>query len=125
MGKIYFAPTDIILNEINVVQPDIFFISEENFKIISEKNIKGTPDLIIEIISPSTAYYDLIEKKELYEKFGVKEYWRVDPQKQWVELYFNIEQKFELQQRLTEKRILKSHVLNGFEIELATIFIFD
>lgn len=125
IGKIYYAPTDIILSDINIVQPDILFISKENLQIITEKNIKGVPDLIIEIISPSTGYHDLRGKKDIYEKFGVKEYWLVDPQKRWVELYLNIEQKFELQKRLKEKGILKSLVLKGFEIGLETIFYFD
>ena len=78
LGKIYFAPTDVVLSDINVVQPDILFISNENLQIITEKNIKGVPDLIVEIISPSTEYYDLFVKKETYEKSGVKEYWLVD-----------------------------------------------
>jgi len=125
VGKIYFAPTDIILSEINVVQPDILFIAKKNLQIIPEKNVKGVPDLIVEIVSPSTGYYDLIAKKELYEQFGVKEYWLVDPQKRCVELYLNIEQKFELQPRLKEQGTLRSSVLKGFEIGLETIFNVD
>ena len=65
-GKLFDAPID-------VVQPDILFISKERYEIITEMHINGAPDLIIEILSPSSAYYDLIEKKELYEKNGVKE----------------------------------------------------
>lgn len=73
-GKIYFAPTDVVLNDINVVQPDILFISKENLRIIPLKNIRGVPDLIGEVISPATEYYDLFAKKETYERCGVKEY---------------------------------------------------
>jgi Uma2 family endonuclease len=122
LGKIYFAPTDVVLSDINVVQPDILFISKENLQIITEKNIKGVPDLIVEIISPSTDYYDLFVKKETYERSGIKEYWLVDPQKQWVEIYLNIEQKFKLHQRLDREGVLKSKVLNGFEIDMETVF---
>jgi Uma2 family endonuclease len=121
-GKIFYAPTDIILNDLNVVQPDILFISRENLQIIKDKNIKGVPDLIIEIVSPATGYYDLSGKKDLYEKFGVPEYWIVDPMKQRVEIYLNFEHKFELHQRLDKKGILNSDILKGFEIELDTIF---
>ncbi len=63
-GEVFGAPCDVYLDEYNVVQPDILFIAKENQKIITEDNIKGAPDLIIEILSPSSAYYDLMEKKE-------------------------------------------------------------
>nr|NIR48553.1 Uma2 family endonuclease [candidate division KSB1 bacterium]NIR69031.1 Uma2 family endonuclease [candidate division KSB1 bacterium]NIS24097.1 Uma2 family endonuclease [candidate division KSB1 bacterium]NIT71016.1 Uma2 family endonuclease [candidate division KSB1 bacterium]NIU24716.1 Uma2 family endonuclease [candidate division KSB1 bacterium] len=85
-GKIFDAPIDVVLSEENIHQPDILFIANENSQIITDKNISGAPDLIIEILSPSTAYYDLVEKKDNYEKFGVKEYWIVDPKKRRVEL---------------------------------------
>lgn len=121
-GKIYDAPTDVVLSDINVVQPDILFISKENLQIITLKNIKGVPDLIVEIISPSTEYYDLFAKKETYERSGVKEYWLVDPQAQWVEIYLNVNQKFKLHQRLDKEGVLKSKVLTGFEIAMETAF---
>ena len=84
--------------------------------------MSGAPDLLIEIVSPSSGYYDLVEKKELYEKFGVKEYWIVDPKKQWVEIYINENRKFKLFQRLDKEGVLASKVLKGFQIALATIF---
>ncbi|UCE07203.1 MAG: Uma2 family endonuclease [bacterium] len=114
-----------MLSNSNVVQPDILFILNENLDIITEKNIQGVPDLIIEIISPATGYYDLRGKKDIYEKFGVQEYWIADPMKQRVKIYLNFEHKFELHQRLERKGILKSKILKGFEIELETIFNFD
>lgn len=122
IGTIYFAPLDVVLNEINVVQPDILFISKENLQIITVKNIKGVPDLIVEIISPSTEYYDLFVKKGTYEKSGVKEYWLVDPQEQRVEIFLNVNQNFKLNQRLDREGVLKSKVLNGFEIDMETVF---
>ena len=94
IGKVYDAPYDVVLGENNVFFPDIMFVSNENSKIITEKNITGAPDLIVEILSPATGYYDLTEKKEIYAEFGVKEYWIVDPKKQWVELYSNESKKF-------------------------------
>jgi len=124
-GELFFAPTDLVLNNSNVVQPDILFILNENLNIITEKNIKGVPDLIIEIISPATGYYDLSGKKDLYEKFGVQEYWIVDPMKQRIDIYLNFEHKFELHQRLEKKGIVKSNILKGFEIDLETIFGLD
>jgi len=61
IGKIFDAPIDVVLSDNNVVQPDILFIAKNNYHIITEKNISGAPDLIIEILSPTTAYYDLFE----------------------------------------------------------------
>ncbi|MFQ5772195.1 MAG: Uma2 family endonuclease, partial [bacterium] len=122
IGKIFDAPIDVILSETNVVQPDILFITNENSEIITNKNIDGAPELIIEILSPSTGYYDLIEKKEIYEKFGVQEYWILDPKKQWVEIYVNVQNKFKLHQRAEKKGILKSSILDGFQISLEKIF---
>ena len=60
--------------------------------------------------------------KEIYEMYGVQEYWIVDPKKLWVETYFNVDNKFELMQRLEKEGIVKSRVLTGFEISLAKIF---
>jgi len=125
IGKIYYAPTDVILSENTVVQPDILFIAKENYRIITEKNIKGVPDLIIEIVSPSTAYYDMISKKEIYENYGVKDFWIVDPKKQWVEIFLNIGNRFELNQRLKARGELTSNVLNGFQLKLEKIFRFE
>ena len=79
------APTDVILSEHDVVQPDVFVICDE--KKITEANIQGAPDLIIEVLSPATSLKDKREKKNLYEKYGVKEYIIVDPVAQYVERF--------------------------------------
>jgi len=121
-GKVFLAPTDVILSGFNIVQPDILFISRENFQIITEKNINGVPDLIIEITSPATGYYDFSGKKDLYEKFGVQEYWIVDPLKQRVEIYYHNGQKYELSQRLEKEGQITSHVIKGLQINLRNIF---
>ncbi len=122
IGKVYHAPLDVVLSETNVFQPDILFVSNENAKITTEKNISGAPDLIIEILSPSTGYYDLTEKKEIYAEFGVKEYWIVDPKKQWVEIYTNENKHFKSSQRLEKSGTLKSGVLHGFKTNLKKVF---
>jgi Uma2 family endonuclease len=82
----------------------------------------GIPDLIIEILSPSTAYYDMIEKKEIYEKLGVKEYWIVDPKKESVEIFLNVNHCFELNQRIVKKGFAKSYVMKGFAVSLEKVF---
>ncbi len=122
LGEVFFAPIDVVLSETNVYQPDIIFISRERKEIITEKNISGAPDLVIEILSPSTAYYDLFDKKEQYEKFGVKEYWIVDPMRQWIEVYQLKGGKFNLVQKLQKQGKLRSELLKGLTIDLQEIF---
>ncbi len=81
LGEVLTAPLDVYLDETgNAVQPDIIVVLKENFSIINENgHIHGIPDLLIEILSPGNKEYDLLKKKDLYEHFGVKEYWIVDP----------------------------------------------
>jgi len=82
MGEVIISPFDVYLDEQkNAVQPDIIFVRNENQSIIDESgHIHGVPDLVFEILSPGNKEHDLIIKKDLYEKFGVKEYWIVDPE---------------------------------------------
>lgn len=92
--EVYAAPFDVRLPSGNekdenintVVQPDISVICDQ--KKLDDRGCKGAPDLIIEIISPSTASKDIKEKFALYEKHGVKEYWIILPNEQIVEIYF-------------------------------------
>ncbi len=121
-GKVLYAPVDILLAKNVVVQPDLIFILKENYEIITEDNIKGAPDLIIEILSPSTTHYDMFEKKEIYEEYGVKEYWIVDPDKQWVELYYKQNNKYRLNQKAEKEGKIESIIVKDFSIDLQTIF---
>ena len=94
LGYTYFAPIDIYLNDVNVYQPDIVFVAEKNKDIIKEKGIFGSPDMIIEILSPATAYYDLKTKKNVYEKGNVLEYIIIDPIDKTIESFINENFKF-------------------------------
>ena len=89
---LFFAPTDVVLDEYNVVQPDIFIVCDR--KKITERNIQGAPDLVIEITSPSTEIKDRREKLRLYESHGVREYVIVFPEREYVERYFLDEGKY-------------------------------
>lgn len=121
-GEVFDAPIDVVFNEENIVQPDIVFIARENISNITEKNIQGAPGLIIEILTPGTAYNDLVNKKDLYAKFDVKEYWIVDPQKQWIEMYTLTEKEYTLHQRAVKSGKVSSVVLNGFQVLLKDTF---
>lgn len=122
LGEVFAAPYDVVLDEHNVLQPDILFISKERLDIIGEKNIQGAPDLVIEIISENTAYRDTIQKKRLYARFGVKEYWLVAPEDRIVEVYTLEEGGYQLTKTYLEGDILGSQNINGLKIELKKIF---
>jgi len=78
LGRVYVAPTEVVLSPMDVVQPDVIFISTERASKEKTANIDGAPDLVIEVMSPSTAERDRREKSEAYERRGVAEYWLVD-----------------------------------------------
>lgn len=78
-GKVRFAPYDVYLDGKNAFQPDLVFISTENLYKIQENGLHGAPDLVIEVLSPSTGKQDKGKKKNVYERCGVREYWLVDP----------------------------------------------
>lgn len=80
-GMVFVAPFDVYLDDVgNVVQPDLSIILKENKnQVVLNSPYHGVPDLVVEVLSPGNKDFDLINKKELYEKFGVKEYWIIDP----------------------------------------------
>ena len=86
LGEILWAPTDVVLSPESVVQPDILFVSHERRDIITEANVSGAPDLVVEILSPGTAGRDRELKLTLYAGHGVREYWIVDPEDETVEV---------------------------------------
>ncbi len=122
VGKFYVAPSDVYLDDENVVQPDILFVSKERLEIITEANIKGAPDLVIEILSPSSAYVDLIKKKALYARFGVKEFWVVAPDEKTVETFQLEENAYRTSQGFSEADKLTSNMFPGLLIELKKLF---
>ena len=98
LGEVFISPSDLYLDKsVNAVQPDLYFVSYRNPMIIlDDKPNCGVPELIIEVLSPGNNQHDLKTKKDLYEQFGVLEYWIVDPSSQDVLLYKLISGKFEL-----------------------------
>ena len=111
LGKVICAPVGVWLNNKNAVEPDIVFISNENFEIIEHKGIVGVPDLIVEILSPGNNKHDTVTKKNLYEKFGVKEYWIVEPETKAVIGYELVKKKFKA--FAPSKAIIKSKLLKA------------
>jgi len=123
LGLIYDAPFDVVLSDIDVVQPDIIFISKEKEDIVTEKNIQGAPDLVIEILLPSSRYRDKKIKGKLYKKFGIKEYWLVDPKKKQITVACFGSTKKESTKIYTRNDLLESSLLAGLKIALIDVFV--
>lgn len=91
LGRVFSSPIDVILGRHTeaetVVQPDILFIAKDRLGMIEETNISGAPDLMVEVLSVSSAYRDRIEKKRIYAEFGVREYWIVDADQKVLEAF--------------------------------------
>ena len=122
LGEVFDAPYDVYLDNENVVQPDILFVSKDRLSVIGDKNIQGFPDLVIEILSESTAYRDLIQKKKLYAKYGVREYWIVVPEEKTVDVYILKDSSFLLHKTYSKDDKLESLILSGLKIDLNSIF---
>ncbi len=122
-GQVFHAPIDVILSDENTIQPDIVFIAEANRSIIAPHGIVGAPDLIVEIISPSSIQRDRNTKMALYQKFGVKEYWIIDPAWQAIEVYALTDGAYELfaSQVGPGKPAVPSKLLEGFSIKVEDV----
>lgn len=121
LGIVLDAPMDVYFSDTEVYQPDIMFISKDRRNIIGEKNIEAAPDLVVEILSPSSAYYDLRHKMHVYETSGVREYWVVDPIEKGVEIYQNINGEFKLFNKALSSGLIRSALLEGFTVELEKV----
>jgi len=117
----FMAPTDVVFSKSNVVQPDILVVCDKNK--LTKANIQGAPDLVIEVLSPSTASRDRRDKRELYEKYGVKEYIVVDIMEGLVERFYldgnNVYGKSDI---FTPEESISLFSLNNMEIPLPEIF---
>jgi len=122
LGKVIVSPIDVYLSDTDTFQPDIIFLSNERLSRIGEKRIEGAPDLVIEILSPSTGYYDLTHKKRMYEVSGVLEFWSVDYSERAIEVFENSNGEFQLIAKTRERGIIQSKLLPGFTIETADVF---
>ncbi|MES3629926.1 MAG: Uma2 family endonuclease [Longimonas sp.] len=122
MGQVLSAPIDVKLSDTNVVQPDLVFVAQERLDVIGEQVIDGAPDLVMEVLSPSTAHHDLTTKKRLYEMHGVQEYWVVDPTSRTVEIHANTDAGFTQHVRQVESGTAASALLDGLTVKLKSLF---
>ena len=122
LGIFYFAPFDVILSRFNVVQPDLIFVSSARAHIITEDNIRGAPDLVVEILSPSTAGYDRTTKRNLYARHRVGEYWLIDPYAKAVTVLTLGASGYNTHAVYGEGDTLTSPTLAGFSMNMSDLF---
>ncbi len=124
LGKVIAAPFDVVLSNEDVVQPDLLFVSWERLPIVTENNVQGPPDLAIEILSETTRRMDEMVKRKLYKRFGVREYWIVDPELASVKVYRMTEKGYARIAELSVESdgILTTPLLPGFEAPLSAVF---
>lgn len=124
LGMVIAAPIDVVLSDDVVLQPDVLFVSTERMSIIDAKNLRGAPSLVIEVLSDRTRRRDEIIKRRLYERFGVDEYWIVDPELETVKIYRSEAGAFVRVAELSNEipGTITSPLLPGFQLDLAVIF---
>jgi len=125
LGRFLPAPVDVLLDAHDIVQPDLLFISNASMKILTEKNIQGAPDLVVEVLSDSTRKRDEGIKLERYELLGVQEYWVVDPKRSEARIYRRSGERLQQTAELTAaaRDFLTSPFFPGLEIPLFEIFL--
>ena len=122
LGKVFISPIDVLLEPHTVLQPDVLFIRKERLEIVKEEAIEGPPDLVVEVLSPSTFYKDLRKKMWAYSEFGVQEYWIVDPETETVETYARQNEKLEPARRFSSAENVESTLLPGFKLAVKEVF---
>ena len=122
LGEIFHAPYDVILSEENIVQPDILFVRKERARIIGEVNLQGAPDLVIEILSAGNRSKDLELKRKTYARFGIQEYWIVDPEAATLEVLVWSEIGYVTAGSYGKSDYLSSPLLPDLNLPLSEVF---
>jgi Uma2 family endonuclease len=116
LGIVMGAPFDVKLNDFNSVQPDICFVAVGRLGVVGRGFVDGAPDLVVEILSPSTSRHDRQTKRDLYERFGVREYLVVDPETERVLVHRLVDGRY--QTLLDDQGRIRSAVIDGFELHV-------
>jgi len=118
LGEVFSAPFDVVFSEFDVVEPDLLYISNARAGVLTHKNVQGAPDLVVEVLSESTSRVDRSIKLKLYGKFGVQEYWIIDPEGPSAEIYRRGEEGLDLVAKLSATDALNSPMFPGFSVPL-------
>ena len=122
LGIVCHAPFDVFFSDTVILQPDLMFVSRERAHIITEDNLQGAPDVAIEILSSSDPDRDRVRKREIYERYGVSEYWLVDPDARDVTVLSLHEGAYRTAGIYGEGDTLTSPTLRGFTLDLSELF---
>ena len=125
IGEMFLSPLDVVFSDVDVVEPDLLFVSSRRAAdIITPKHVRGAPDFVVEIGSPSTRKRDETIKRRLYERAGVVEYWVVDPELDVIRVYRRTDTGFDRPIELAKETAdtLSTPLLPGLEVPLARVF---
>jgi Uma2 family endonuclease len=121
LGSVLVSPLDVVLPTGEVVQPDLFFLTPEEWeRARSAKRVNGAPSFVVEILSPGSVKHDAITKRNLYEQNGVREYWIVDPEARTIARLVLRDEHYALVE-LAENELIRSDVLTGFEMSIGKL----
>ena len=123
-GEVFAAPFDVVFSDVDVVEPDLIYVSLERLHILTSQHARGAPDLAVEILSPGTRKTDEVKKRQLYERFGVGEYWVIDPELNTIKVYRRVQDAFARVAELSAEHadMLTTPLLPGFSVTLAEVF---
>ena len=122
LGRVYYAPFDVVFSEKTALQPDLLFVCSARLGIIGPEYVVGAPDLVVEILSPHRPFYDRVTKFEQYASYGVAEYWVIDPVAESVEIYVLAGRSYELKGTFAGEETLKTPLLPGWELPVSNLF---
>jgi Uma2 family endonuclease len=125
VGRLFLSPLDTVLSPYDVVEPDLLFVAADRLsELLTEENVRGTPDLVIEVASRGTRKREETIKKRLYARAGVQEYWIVDPEIDVVRVYRREGLSFLRPVELSREHadVLRSPLFPGLDLPLERVF---
>jgi Uma2 family endonuclease len=124
-GRVFVAPLDVLFSRIDVVEPDVLFVSRQREReVLAENYLVAAPDLVVEVGSPSTRRTDERAKQRLYERFAVAEYWIVDPDLDAIKVFRLVDERYQRVAELSLEAgdVLTTPLLPGLQMPLAEVF---
>ncbi len=122
IGKLLFAPVDVILSRTTIVQPDLVFVRTANYHLVTARAIEGPPDLVLEVLSPSTTETDRVTKAQIYARSGVPHYWIVDPEGESLQAYERVGEGYRLSVQARSGEAFQHALFPKLSIHLGSIF---
>lgn len=119
-GEVFVAPFDVLLSDSNVVEPDVLVVADDQSHILTDKNVQGAPALVVEVLS--NPRLDRVLKRDVYARFGVPEYWIVDPGTDRIEVYHQGKGGYSEPKILAPGDVITFAPLPGFSLDLTTLF---